>query len=256
MKKEERDRVILQILDEKGFIGIAEIEEKCSVSAITARRDLDKLAGQGYLIRTHGGAVKDETVTNLFSFSRKSDSNPKQKNAIAKYASQFIEDGDSILIDSGTTVFRLCNYINKRKELQVITSSLPVASELIKFSGIKVFLIGGEVIPERKATYGPIASEHISQYHTAKAFIGIDGISLKQGLTVHDINEATRVKAMIDAADKVYVLCDSSKIENNSFYKLVPITKIDYLITDNNIRSEVLKEYKDYGVEILTAPVE
>ena len=169
MRKEGREKFILQLLDQKGHIDVLEIERHCLVSPITVRRDLDKLAKRGFLARTHGGAIKDESVTNLFSFSKRVDHGIKKKIAIAKIASKFIDDNDSILVDSGTTIFRLCDFINKRKNLQVITSSLPVATELIKFSGIKVFLIGGEVIPERKATYGPIASEHISQYHAKKS---------------------------------------------------------------------------------------
>lgn len=147
-------------------------------------------------------------------------------------------------------VFRLCDFINKNKNIQVITSSLPVVSELIKFSGIKVFLIGGEVFPERRATYGPIASEHISQYHTKKAFIGVDGISLQKGLTVHDVNEATRIKSMTDAADNVYLLCESSKIEHNSLFKLGSISSINYLVTDDDVSEEVINKYKETGIEV------
>ena len=253
MRKEEREKFILQILDQNGYIDVTEIERQCDVSAITARRDLDELAEKGYLLRTHGGAVKDESVTNLFTFSKRIDNNTDKKIAITRFASQFIKDNDSILMDSGTTVFRLCDFIHKKKNLQVVTSSLPVASELIKYAGIKVFLIGGEVFPDRRATYGPIASEHISQYHAQKAFIGIDGVSLHGGLTVRDINEATRIKSMIDAADEVYLLCDSSKIEYNSLFKLAPISAIDYLITDDGINEEILNKYKESNIKIFVA---
>ncbi len=256
MRKVEREKFILQVLDQNEYIDVTEIESQCDVSAITARRDLDELAKRGYLLRTHGGAVKDESVTNLFSFSKRIDNGTEKKIAIAKFASQFINENDVILMDSGTTVFRLCDFIHKRKNLHVITSSLPAASELIKSPGIKVFLIGGEVFPERRATYGPIASEHISQYHAKKTFIGTDGISLRRGLTVRDVNEATRIKSMIDAADEVYLLCDSSKIEHNSLFKLVPISVIDYLITDNAISEEIVNKYIDNDIEIFVAKPE
>jgi len=256
MRKQERERLILQFLDENGYIDVSDIESKCSVSAITARRDLEKLAKLGYLVRTHGGAVKEESVSNLFSFSKRIDRSTKKKIAIAKYASQFIHDNDAILMDSGTTVFRLCDFIQKRNDLKVITSSLPVASELIKSPAIKVFLIGGEVFPDRRATYGPIASEHISHYHAKKAFIGTDGVSIQSGITVQDVNEVTRIKSMINVADKVYLLCDSSKIEQNSLFKMAPISTIDYLITDDAVSEDIVEKYKEAGVEILVAEVE
>jgi DeoR family fructose operon transcriptional repressor len=253
MRKAEREKYIIQVLAQNGFIDVTEIEQQCQVSPITARRDLDELAKKGFLVRTHGGAVKEESVSSLFSFSNRIDNNAEKKTIISRFAAQFIDDNDAILLDSGTTVYRLCYYILKRKNLQVITSSLPVASELIKSPHIKVFLIGGEVFPDRRATYGPIASEHISQYHVKKAFIGTDGISLQRGLTVHDVNEATRIKSMIEAADEVYLLCDSSKIESNSLFKLAPLSSINYIITDTGIENEIAEQYRKKGIKIFIA---
>ncbi|NOY57498.1 MAG: DeoR/GlpR transcriptional regulator [Calditrichaeota bacterium] len=255
MRKQEREKVILQILDQNGAIDINDIENQCGVSAITARRDLEELDKRGYLVRTHGGAVKDDSTTHLFSFVKRKEKNAEKKIAIAEFASQFIHDDETIILDSGTTIYRLCNSIFKRKRLLVITNSLPVASELTKYQGIKIFLIGGEILPARKATFGPITSEHISQYHADKAFIGTDGISLKSGLTVRDVNEATRIKSMINSADKTYLLCDSSKIEKSSLYKLVPITAIDYLITDSGISDDIVELYKKNGINILIADI-
>ena len=253
MRKAEREKYILRVLAQNGFIDVTEIERHCGISAITARRDLDELAKKGFLVRTHGGALKKEHTDKLFGFSGKDDQNVQKKETISRIAARFIEDNDAVLLDSGTTVFRLCSHILNRKNLQVITSSLPVASELIKSPDIKVFLIGGEIFPDRRATYGPIASEHISQYHVKKAFIGTDGISLQRGLTVRDINEATRIKAMIDAADEVYLLCDSSKIESNSLFKLAPLSSINYLITDNGIKDEIAEQYREKGIKIFIA---
>lgn len=253
LKKKRRENFILQVLEKNGFIDVIDIENQFNVSAITARRDLEGLAQRGYLLRTHGGAIKNDSVVNLFSFAKRRDDNSEEKTAICKLAVKFIDDNDTVLMDSGTTVFKLCEFIHKKRNLQIITSSLPVASELIKHQGIKLFLIGGEVIPERKATYGPIASEHISQYHANKAFIGVDGVSLLSGLTVRDVNEATRIKSMIHAADKVFLLCDSSKIEHDSLYKLAPFSVIDYLITDDKVSEKIVQQYRNNDVEILVA---
>ncbi len=253
MRKIEREKYILKHLDQNGFIDVTDIERHCGVSAITARRDLDALAQKGYLLRTHGGAVKEDNTNDLFTFSAASNQNKENKIAIAAFASRFIEDNDTILLDSGSTVYHLCGAILNKKNIQVITSSLPAVSQLIKSPYIKVFLIGGEVFPERRATYGPIATEHISQYHVKKAFIGTDGISLQRGLTVRDVNEATRLKSMIDVADEVYLLCDSSKIELNFLFRLAPISAVDYLITDKGIKKEVAEQYRDNGIQLFTA---
>jgi len=253
VKKEEREKIILQMLDQNGFIEISDIESQCGISAITARRDLNELAKKGFLSRTHGGAVRDESIIHLFSFAKRIDKNAENKTFISEFASQFIHNNETIIMDSGTTIFRLCSFITKRKNLRVITNSLPVVSELMKYQEIKIFLIGGEVLSERKATYGPITADHISQYHANKAFIGADGISFKSGLTVQDVNEATRIRAMIDAADEVYLLCDSTKVEKDSLYKLAPISAIDYLVTDRRISEDIVKMYQENGVSILVA---
>ncbi len=253
MRKAERQNYILETLFQKSFIDVTEIQQHCRVSPITARRDLDELAERELLLRTHGGAIKKETAQNLHQISESLSSNIEQKIKISKLAANFIENHDAVLLDSGTTVYHLCRFIKEKTNLQVITNSLPVASELLKSPEIKVFLIGGEVFQDRMATYGPIASEHIAQYHVKKAFIGTDGISLQRGLTVRDVNEATRIKAMIDAADEVYLLCDSSKIESNSLFKLAPLSAVNYLVTDGGIKNEVAKKYRKSGINVFIA---
>jgi DeoR family fructose operon transcriptional repressor len=118
-----------------------------------------------------------------------------------------------------------------------------------------VVLIGGKVVPERRSIYGPIAVEQVSKYHVNKAFIGTDGISLKRGLTAYDSNESNVSRMISASAEKVFLLCDSSKIEIDSFYIFYPISGIDVFITDDGIDGRIAEEYRAAEINLVIANV-
>lgn len=251
MISELRKEFILNTLNENGILYTQEIMKQCDVSEITIRRDLIELESKGLLIRTHGGAIKSKATDLLFTYDLKINQNRHKKETICQLAANYIAEGDVIFIDCGTTLSLITQFIAKFGFLTVITNSLPVISEIIKFPNIRALLIGGEIAKERQAIYGPIAENNISMYHANKAFIGADGISLKNGLSSYDEKEAAITLKMINNSDEVFLLCDSSKIEKNSFMKFAPITGIHHLITDNLISPELLKMYRDFGVDVI-----
>ena len=252
MIPELRKEIILNTLNESGILYTHDIMEKCNVSEITIRRDLTELESKGLLIRTHGGAVKSQAIDMLFTYDLKINQNRRNKELICQWAANYIDEGDIIFIDCGTTLSLIAKNIAKFNSLTVITTSLPVVSELIRFRNIRLSLIGGEIDNERQATYGPIAENNIEKHHADKAFIGVDGLSLKKGLSSYDDKEGAVTLKMMENSDKVFLLCDSSKIEKNSFVKIASITKIHHLITDKLISPEQLKMYQDFGVDVIT----
>ena len=246
-----RKEYIVNALNESGIVYTHEIMKICNVSEITIRRDLAELESKGLLIRTHGGAVKSKATDMLFNYDLKINKNRQNKEAICQLATNYIEEGDIIFVDCGTTLSLLVKYISKFNGLTVITTSLPVISELIKYPNIRSSLIGGEIDIERQATYGTVAENTIGYYHANKAFIGADGISLKKGLSSYDEKEGAITRSMIENSDEVFLLCDSSKIEKNSFVKFASITEIHHFITDKMMSSEQLKMYRDSGVDVI-----
>ncbi len=252
MISELRKEIILDTLNINGILYTHEIMKKCNVSEITIRRDLTELEAKGLLIRTHGGAIKSKAADMLFTYDLKINQNRQNKEVICQLAANYIDEGDIIFIDCGTTLSLIIQYIAKFRSLTVITNSLPVISELIKFSNIRSSLIGGEIANERQAIYGPIAENNIGMYHANKAFIGADGVSLKNGLSSYDEKEAAITRKMIENSDEVFLLCDSSKIEKNSFVRFASIAKVHHLITDKLILPEQMKLYKDFGVDVIT----
>ncbi|MGV8091088.1 MAG: DeoR/GlpR family DNA-binding transcription regulator [Mangrovibacterium sp.] len=252
MNPEVRKKIILEKLGDQGAITVPELMQLCKVSEITVRRDLDSLESKGLVIRTHGGAVQSKAGGQLFAYDLKISQNRQNKEAICKTAAGFIKNNDIIFIDCGTTLFHLTKYITKFEALVVITNSLPVASVLINYPDIKLVLISGEVISSRAAIYGPFAESDLTRYHANKAFIGADGVSLKNGLSSYDEKEAAITFRMAENADQVFLLCDSSKIEKNSFIKFAPFSMIDYLITDKDLDVEYFQRYKEHQINIMT----
>ena len=251
MDQEFRKKHILEEIERNGRVSLQELVKRFQLSEMTVRRDLTELERQGFLIRKYGGAVKTEAVDTLFCFNRRVERNSEQKEAICRTASQFIDDGDIIFIDCGTTLFRLAHFI-KQKRIRVITNSLPVVSELLNVPQIRLSFVGGDIDSDRQASYGRITEKTISEFRANKAFIGIDGVSLSNGMSSFDEKEGMVTKTMAEHSEKVYLLCDSSKIEKDSYFRFSPITLINYLITGALSDEQIIRKYETQGVEIIT----
>jgi DeoR family fructose operon transcriptional repressor len=253
MTQELRIKYILNHLIKAESITIQDIVEKCDVSEITARRDLNTLEKRGLLIRTHGGAIKSEVANGTFGFDKKLIQNRDNKIEICRFAAGFVEEDDTIYIDCGTTTYYLSRFLTTFRNLRIITNSLAVVSELMPFSNITVYLIGGELDNSRKALYGQMTDTLISRYKADKAFIGAGGVSLVHGLSSIDEKDASVTVKMAEAAQKVFLLCDSSKIEKDSYFTYSSLSLISYLVTDNNVDPKLVDLYKNNKINIVTS---
>ena len=229
MNFQKRKQSILLQLTTSGEADIKTLALALQVSEITIRRDLNQLASDGLLLRTHGGAIKVEPPNPPFPFANKAAVNTKAKEAIARRAAAGIKDGDILFLDCGSTVFHLCPFIKNRK-IQVITNSIPVVHALAN-GAVSINIIGGELDPDRQAVHGRIAEDHIGRYAADKAFLGIDGISAK-GLFANSEKEASLTTALAAHSKATWLLCDSSKIGRETYLRFAGLDLIDNLITD------------------------
>ncbi len=243
MAFQNRKQIILSLIHERGSAEVAELAQLLNTSEITVRRDLSMLAADGLVYRTHGGAMRVDLAKNPVDFVNKSARNAVEKDHICRLAAQEIQEGDTIFLDCGSTVFRLCPFI-RNKSIRVITNSLPIVYELIN-SSVTLNLVGGEVDAERQAVHGEIAREHIARYRADKAFIGVDGLSRANGLSAGSEKEASIAIALARQATHVYLLCDSSKLERESYFQFAPITLVNTLITDFRADENVLAGYRE-----------
>lgn len=245
-----RKQIILSAVEQKGSVEVKDLAEQLKTSEITIRRDLAVLAEKGLLFRTHGGAVKVSLAKDPVTFANKAATNFASKEHIARLASQQIADGDTIFIDCGSTAFLMCQFI-RHLSIKVVTNSLPVVNELMG-SSVQVNIAGGELDAQRQAVHGVMAIEHLKRYKVDKAFIGVDGISLKNGLSANSEKEASITLAAASIARHVYLLCDSSKLEKEKYFRFAPISLVQTLITGQQAPQDMIELYKQAGLQILS----
>ncbi|RFS21741.1 DeoR/GlpR transcriptional regulator [Chitinophaga silvatica] len=251
MGYQERKKKILRILDKKESMDVQEIADEMEISAVTIRRDLQMLADEGLLIRTHGGAMKAEPRHPFTAYEDKETVSASRKKYIGQMAAALVKPGDTIFMDCGSTVFAMCAYLKDITPLRIITNSLPVAAQFMDSNGISVNLAGGEMDGPRKAIHGDRAVAHLKTYHANKAFIGTDGFSVKYGLSAHSETEASISSAMISCADQTFVLCDSSKIGKDSYLKFASLTMLTALVTDKELSKAQTLQLKEKNVKVI-----
>jgi DeoR family transcriptional regulator, fructose operon transcriptional repressor len=243
-----RKQKLIEKLELNGIVDVKEIASLLETSEITVRRDLAILSEQGLLVRTHGGAMKVSLSQMPVTFAQKSAINSRQKDEICRKAITQIKEGDILFLDCGSTVFRMCPFLRNMK-IKVVTNSLPIVNELIG-SSVNLNFAGGEIDFELQATHGKMSVEHFQRYRADKAFVGIDGISLKNGLSASSEKEAEITMVMTQNARETFFLCDSSKLEKDRYFPFAPIDFVKNLITDSVASEEILKQYKLIGVNM------
>jgi len=226
---EQRREQIMALAYKHGYVSVKQLAEQVSASGATIRRDIHILAAQGQLELTHGGAT---LIRNSdYSFNSKFMRNVEGKSKIAQLASAFVQDGDQIFLDSGTTCFALSEYLRGKRSLSVIVNSVRTAQEM-QAAGLNILILGGQFRPERMDTVGPMACEMIEKLRGYRAFIGCDGMSMDFGLTSVDIDSAHLFSLASRNCRELILLADSSKFDNPSLYKIIDFSAVNTVITD------------------------
>lgn len=249
MFAEERRIKIAEIVNNGNSARVSELAITFDISESTIRRDLMELQNSGLLLRTHGGALSRNTSFEP-SYYEQENEYIKEKESIGKMAADLIKDGDTVLLDSGTTVTYIPKYITA-KNITILTNSVPLIWELSKYEDIEIIIIGGSIRTKTKVMVGPLAEMSIKQFCVDKVFLGANGISLQTGLTTPDILEANVKKTMLSISKEKYVVADSSKFEISSFAVVCNLLEINCIITDKNLTQNEAEEYIKHGVNIL-----
>lgn len=253
MLPNQRREKILELIREDGHAKVLDLSRIFKVTEVTIRQDLEKLENEGSITREHGGAYLKNMDLNVRNFSLQNQDNLAQKVMIARKALEFIEDGDTIILDSGSTTTELAKIITGFRNLTVITNALNIGLILGAEPGINVILTGGEFKAPTLSLTGQKAADFFQNLHVDKLFLATAGVSLKSGLTYPGISDICVKRAMIESANVTYLLADSSKIGKKAFASLGALSLINYLITDSGIRKEDIEWLKSYEVEFLLA---
>lgn len=251
MFAEERQEKIAELLKLKSSIKVNELAGIFNVSESTIRRDLQDMEERGLLMRTHGGAVEVKKTNFEPTFKEKEDRKHDEKSTVGKVAALIIEDGDTIILDSGTTTLEIARCI-EAKNITVITNSIDIASVLSNREDIELIVTGGILRRITRAMVGHMTEAALRNFRVDKAFIGANGISLEEGITTPNFTEAQTKKAMMNVANKVFIVADSSKFNQVSFSVISPIRAVTAIITSSDLDEAIIKDFQDAGVEIIT----
>lgn len=247
----DRRSQILLLLSEVGKISVASLSEQFRVSEVTIRNDLARLEQKGLLIKTRGGAIRNERVGIDPELTEKQRQHYAEKKLIGKKVIEFITDGDTIILDSGTTTIEIAKNLEVFSDLTVITNGVNIAGYLSKLKNIKVIMPGGFLRHSSLSLVGVHAEQNLRNFFCDKLFLGVDGIECKYGLFTPNLEEAHINRVMIDISKEVFVVTDSSKFLRRSFAFIAPIEKIHTLVTDSGIPEEEKNLLKEMGKNVV-----
>lgn len=249
---EERRTRILELVHERKKLTVTELCDILGVSAATVRGDLRDLDRENLLVRTHGGVIEKSRTSFELASSKRSTVNLAAKQAIAKAAEQLVEDGDTIVLDTGTTTAELAKRLVAVQRLTVVTNDLKIARILEEVQGIELVLLGGTLRKGYHCTVGPDGLRMARDLRVDKAFMATNSLSPETGATTPDLQQAETKRAMIAIARKVILLCDSSKIGMESFARFADLGEIDMLVTEH-LPDETRDAFKEHDIEVVVA---
>lgn len=253
MLPNHRREKILDLIREDGHAKVTQLSRIFKVTEVTIRQDLEKLENDGHIMREHGGASLPNIGNQVKSITLRNQENMPEKIAIAKKALELINEGDTIILDSGSTTTEIAKLIKGFNNLTVITNAINIAFMLGGEPGIGLLVTGGEFKSPTLSLTGQKAADSFSNIHVDKLFLATAGITLKSGLTYPSISDIVVKRAMIESADIVYLVADSTKIGKNSFASLGALSLIDYLITDSKVNEKQSAMLKDHDISIIIA---
>ena len=243
----EREHSILNRLMVQGAVSVTDLSSELAVSEVTIRSDLSSLEERGLLSRTHGGALPS-IHPHIF---QRQNMNIEEKHRIAKAAADLVEDGDAIMIEAGTTTSLLPRYLAGKRDILIITNSIPAFESAKSNPALKITLVGGEFRDSTDSFVGRITLDTIRRFNVRCAFVGTDGFSLKSGITTHLIEGGDVISVMRERAENLVLLADSSKYGKTGVVTILPLSQINTLITDTGLPDAAKEELNQIPLHII-----
>lgn len=247
LKIDIRRGKIMEALRRDGKVQVSDLSRELGVTLVTVRNDLDALEQEGYLERIQGGAIlKNQTVMPGWGGNC-----AEEKQAIAEAAAKWIEDGNTLFLNSGSTTRYVAAALKKHKNINVVTNSLTAAMELGSIPSVHVLLLGGEINTQYAFTYGGDAQEQLRHYQADWAIMSVDGISTHAGVTSFHADEAAINRMMLERAKHVLIVADHTKIGRVGFAHLCDAKPSVKLITGRDSNAAAVAELEELGLEII-----
>ena len=252
MNHSKRHGEILRLLQEEGTITIAALAEKLNVSLETIRRDVKPLTIDGSVLKMHG-AISLPSLAGEAPFERRMRENAEAKRAIARRVATTIQDGDSVMLDTGTTTSFLARELIGHRRLTVITNSSDIARTLSTVNGNRVYMAGGELRSDNGAAFGVSAIECVSRFSVTHAVISVGAINARVGIMDYDLDEAEFARMVLSRGARAIAVTDHTKFGRHGLVKVCDLSDLAELFTDRLPPDEVGAALDDAGVEVTVA---
>ena len=251
LKIDTRRSRIIEILNRDGQVKVSRLSEELNATPVTIRSDLDALERDGYLERIQGGAV--QTAVNYYNreFIQRKRLGANVKKRIAAAAAELIHDGDTILLNSGTTVYFTAVELKRHKNLRIVTNSLTAAIELGSVPSFHVILLGGEINSRDSFTYGSDVLEQLKRYRANYAILSIDGVCAETGISTLHAEEVMVERMMMERANETIIIADSNKLEKEGFLYVCDTQAVDRLVTNREADPSVIKRLREKRIKII-----
>lgn len=251
MLAQERYSVILKLLETNKVVKVPDLCKRFNVSIETVRRDLEFLEQDGKLKRVYGGAVPYNKSSAEPSYNTRTIRNSDEKVMIAKNVADLISDGETLMIDLGTTTLEVARHLKNKKNLTIITNCITIAQELVDVPTFRVILPGGILRPEELALSGYISEQFMNEFNVDKTIIGVGGITSDDGISDYHLEETRVRKIMIDKGKEIIAVADHSKFGVKALVNVCSIDKIDVIVTNDKVKRSIAQEYIDKGIKII-----
>jgi len=256
----EREHAILKLLEQRGFLAFRDLEKKLSASPATLRRDLERMANEGRIRRVRGGAQlaadgADSTARQPHllgvPFHENIGRRRAEKEAIGRAAAALCAQGEGVMIDGGSTTLQMCPHLDGLS-LQVLTNSIHIVSALLPQTGTQLLIPGGVVFREQNIVLSPSGNDLIPSFHAPKLFMGAAAVG-PQGVMQADIVLVAAERRLIERADELVLLVDSSKFEASSGHVVCGLKEVDVVVTDAGIDRKARAMLQAAGVKVIVA---
>lgn len=250
---ERRQKMLIKI-GQQDMVTISELMDLFNVSIETVRRDLSLLEKQGKIEKVYGGAKIKDVSFKEPTMHHRMINNQLSKEAIGKTCSDYIEDGDCVYIDSGTTTFHIAKHIKNKKNLTIITNSIPIINELSPYD-FDIILIGGRFRRSEQSIVTFNYMFNFDQLNIQKCFICAGGVTKENGISDYDMHEVETRKEIIKRSKEIFVAADSSKFGVDVLLNVSSIEMVDHIVTDSLLSKHYLEDFKNILVDIILAPM-
>jgi DeoR/GlpR family transcriptional regulator of sugar metabolism len=259
--REERLQLILERLLVDGKVFVDDLAERFELSRSAIRNDLAKLQSRGLLVRTYGGAVLPEQVNTRLvvrksALQLRTEQYRAEKEAIGRATADLISDGDTIMIDGGSTTHHVVRHLLDKRGLTFVTNATSLLPDLLTISDAGIWLTGGLLHRGFETLLGEASVDVLEHFRATKAILGIDGVSLHSGLTATNNSVAAAKRKMAASSAQVIIVCDHTKFDQVCLMPIARIEEIDYLVTDSGAPPDVVEAIRALGPTVILAPAQ